>query len=101
MTLMGPGLYLKVEEKTGLRDAVIELSPNNNTFTSAAAVNLKSGCSAMELRVLSLLIQKDYMDYKTELFYLDSFLESELDFSSCPKHVLFCHLPRKCSLLVA
>lgn len=101
MTLMGPGLYLKVEEKIGLRDAVIELSPNNNTFTSAAAINLKSGCNAMELHVLSLLIQKDYMDYKTELFYLDSFLKTKLDFSSCPKHVLFCHFPRKCSLLVA
>lgn len=100
MTLMGPGLYLKVEEKIGLWDAVIELSPNNNTLTSAAAINLRSGCSAIELCVLSLLIQKDYMDYKTELFYLDSFLETKLDFSSWPKNVLFCHFPRKCSLLV-
>lgn len=58
MTLMGPGLYLKVEEKIGLLDAVIEPSLNNNTLTSAAAINLRPGCSAIELRVLSLLIQK-------------------------------------------
>lgn len=95
MTLMGPGLYLKVGEKIGLQDAVIELSPNNNTSTSVAAINLRSGCSAIELCVLSLLIQKDYMDYKTELFYLDSFLDTKLDFSSCPKNVLFCHFLRK------
>lgn len=88
--LMGPGLYLKVEEKIGLLDAVIELSPNNNTLKSAAAINLRSGCSAVELCVLSLLIQKDYMDYKTELLLLG--------FLSGDQARLFL-MPQKCSLL--
>lgn len=87
---MGPGLYLKVEEKIGLLDAVIELSPNNNTLKSAAAINLRSGCSAVELCVLSLLIQKDYMDYKTELLLLG--------FLSGDQARLFL-MPQKCSLL--
>lgn len=65
-------------------------SPNNNALTRGAAINLRlgSGGACVCVCVQPLLIQKDYMHYKIELFSLDSVLETELDFSSCPKNAL-------------
>lgn len=63
-------------------------SPNNNALTSGAAINLRLGSRGACVCVQPLLIQKDYMHYKIELFSLDSVLETELDFSSCPQNAL-------------